>query len=292
IRHPMPYGDLAKQAVQRFGKMEDLDLHDCTIEEREEYEPHIASGSPVFAGVDYEAILRAAEAEADVVLWDGGNNDISFFKADLYITVVDPHRAGHELRYHPGETNLRLADVVIVNKVDTAEPAWVAEVEANIAAVNPGARVLRAASPVRVDDPAVLSGKRVLAVEDGPTLTHGEMKYGAGTIGARNAGASEIVDPRPFLVGELRDTFEKYPGLGPILPAMGYGEQQTADLAATIARAGEAGVEAVAVGTPIDLAHLIHIPLPSTRVRYDLDVQGPVSLEDLLAPVVEKARRR
>lgn len=291
VRHPMPYGDLVAQRVQRLASEEDLVNAKVTIEEREEYEPHIANGSPVFAGVDYEAILRAAEAEADVVLWDGGNNDISFYKADLYITVVDPHRAGHELRYHPGETNLRLADVVIVNKVDTAEPEWVAEVEANVARVNPGARVLRAASPVRVDDPSVLAGKRVLAVEDGPTLTHGEMKYGAGTIGARNAGASEIVDPRPFLVGELRDTFEKYPGLGSILPAMGYGDQQTDDLAATIARAGEAGVEAVAVGTPIDLARLIDIPLPNTRVRYDLDLQGSVSMEDILAPVLEKARR-
>jgi predicted GTPase len=291
VRHPMPYGDLVAQRVQRLASEEDLRAAQVTIEEREEYEPHIANGSPVFAGVDYEAILRMAEGEADVILWDGGNNDVSFFRADLYITVVDPHRAGHELRYHPGETNLRIADVVLVNKVDTADPEWVEEVLGNVARVNPGATVIRAASPIRVDDPSVLAGRRVLAVEDGPTLTHGEMKYGAGTIGARNAGAAEIVDPRPFLVGELRETFEKYPGLGAVLPAMGYGEQQTADLAATIARAGEDGVEAVAIGTPIDLARLIPIPLPSTRVRYDLDVLGTPTLEDVLEPLVQKARK-
>jgi len=289
VRHPMPYGDLVAQRVQRLASEDDLKAAKVTIEEREEYEPHIASGSPVFAGVDYEAILRRAEEEADVILWDGGNNDISFFRADLYITVVDPHRAGHEVRYHPGETNLRLADVVIVNKVDTAEPAWIAEVEANVARVNPRARVIRAASPIRADDPTVLAGKRVLAVEDGPTLTHGGMKYGAGTLGARGAGASEIVDPRPYLVGELRDTFDSYPELGPLLPAMGYGDQQVADLEATLARAVEGGVEAVAVGTPIDLARLIRIPVPSTRVRYDLAVEGPVTLAEILEPVVVRA---
>jgi predicted GTPase len=290
VRHPMPYGDLVAQRVQRLASEEDLRAADVTIEEREEYEPHIANGSPVFAGVDYEAILRKAEEEADVVLWDGGNNDLSFFKPDVYITVVDPHRPGHELQYHPGETNLRLADVVVVNKIRTAESDAVDEVLENVRRVNPGATIIRAASPIRVDDPGVLSGKRVIAVEDGPTLTHGGMRYGAGTLGARQAGASEIVDPRPYLVGELAETFETYPNLGPILPAMGYGEAQTADLAATIASAGEAGVEAVAIGTPIDLAHLIDIPLPHTRVRYDLEVIGGATLEEVLAPVIARAK--
>lgn len=292
VRHPMPYGDLVAQRVQRLATREDLEAAEVTIEEREEYEPHIANGSVVFAGVDYEAILRAAEEEADVVLWDGGNNDVSFYKPDLYITVVDPHRAGHELRYHPGETNLRLADVVIVNKVDTADPADVQTVVANVARVNPSARILQAASPMTVDDPSVLAGKRVLAVEDGPTLTHGEMTYGAGTLGARQAGAAQVVDPRPYLQGELVETFRRYPGLGAVLPAMGYGAKQTADLEATIARAGEDGVEAVAIGTPIDLAGLIRIDLPHTRIRYDLAVKGSPGLADILAPVVEKARKR
>ncbi|MHB1192251.1 MAG: cyclic 2,3-diphosphoglycerate synthase [Longimicrobiales bacterium] len=291
VRHPMPYGDLLKQRVQRFAGEEDLVFHEATIEEREEYEPHIANGSAVFAGVDYEAILRAAEAESDVVLWDGGNNDTSFFKADVYITVVDPHRPGHELRYHPGETNLRLADAVVVNKVQTARPEDVAQVLANVAQANPEAMVIQAASPIVVDDPAVLRGKRVLVVEDGPTLTHGGMRYGAGTLGARDAGAAEIVDPRPFLVGELVETFRKYPDLGPILPAMGYGEKQVADLEATLRRAAEGGVEAVAVGTPIDLAQLVRIPVPATRIRYELEVLGKPDLSDALAPILEGRRR-
>jgi predicted GTPase len=286
VRHPMPYGDLVKQRVQRFAGEDDLVFHEATIEEREEYEPHIANGSPVFAGVDYEAILRAAEAEADIILWDGGNNDTSFFKADVYITVVDPHRPGHELLYYPGETNLRIADWVIINKIRTADPEAVAEVEANVRAVNPGARIIRAASPITADDPSVLSGRRVLVVEDGPTLTHGGMKYGAGTLGAQDAGASEIVDPRPYLVGELKETFETYPDLGAILPAMGYGDQQVADLEATFRRAAEDGVEAVAIGTPIDLARLVEIPMPHTRVRYDLEVLGEPTLKDALAPVL------
>ncbi|MCG6955732.1 MAG: cyclic 2,3-diphosphoglycerate synthase [Gemmatimonadetes bacterium] len=289
VRHPMPYGDLVKQAVQRFGGEDDLVRYEATIEEREEYEPHIANGSAVFAGVDYEGILRAAEAEADVVLWDGGNNDTSFYQADVYITVVDPHRPGHEVRYYPGETNLRLADVVVVNKVQTADPAGVAEVLANVRRVNPGAMVLQAASPIKADDPSVLAGKRVLAVEDGPTVTHGGMKYGAGTLGARDAGAAEIVDPRPFLVGELKETFERYPELGAILPAMGYGDQQVADLEATFKKAADGGVEAVAIGTPIDLARLVDIPVPHTRVRYDLDVLGKPDLRDALAPILAKA---
>ena len=288
VRHPMPYGDLLKQRVQRFAGEDDLVFHEATIEEREEYEPHIANGSPVFAGVDYEAILRAAEAEADVVLWDGGNNDTSFFKADVYITLVDPHRPGHELLYYPGETNLRLADVVVVNKVQTAPPEGVAQVLANVAKVNPGAMVIQAASPLTVDDPSVLQGKRVLVVEDGPTLTHGGMKYGAGTLGARDAGAAEIVDTRPFLVGELADTFRKYPDLGPLLPAMGYGDQQVKDLEATLRNASEGGVEAVAVGTPIDLGRLVEIPVPSTRVRYELQVLGSPGLADALAPILKR----
>jgi len=263
VRHPMPYGDLVRQRVQRFAGEQDL--------------------------VRYEAILRAAEDEADVVLWDGGNNDTSFFEADVYITLVDPHRPGHELRYHPGETNLRLADVVVVNKVDTATSEGVAEVLANVSRVNPDAMVIQAASPLTVDDPSVLAGKRVLAVEDGPTLTHGGMKYGAGILGARAAGAAEIVDPRPFLVGELATTFERYPGLGALLPAMGYGQQQVADLEATLRKAAEGGVEAVAVGTPIDLARLVEIPVPFTRVRYELSVMGEPTLEDALGPILERA---
>ncbi|MBA2572530.1 MAG: GTPase, partial [Gemmatimonadetes bacterium] len=253
LRHPMPYGDLAAQRVQRFATPEDLQSQHVTIEEREEYEPHIAAGSIVYAGVDYEQILRAAEAEADVLVWDGGNNDTSFLKADVYLTVVDPHRPGHEVGYHPGETNVRLADAVIINKVDTAEPEAVREVRANVTAANPRARILEAASPVRADDPEVLRGKRVLAIEDGPTLTHGEMRYGAATIAARQLGAAELVDPRPFAVGEIAETFARYPSVGPLLPAMGYGDQQVRDLEETIARAAAAGVEAVAIGTPIDL---------------------------------------
>jgi predicted GTPase len=287
VRHPMPYGNLVAQRVQRFASEADLVHHDVTIEEREEYEPHIAAGSVVYAGVDYEAILRAVEAESDVVLWDGGNNDTPFYKPDVHITLVDPHRPGHELRYYPGETNLRMADVVIINKVNTADPEGVRTVEANVAAVNPGALVLRAASPITVDDPSVLAGKRVLAVEDGPTCTHGGMAYGAGTLGARAAGAAEIVDPRPFLQGELRETFEKYPETGKLLPAMGYGDQQIEDLEATFRKAAEGGVEGVAVGTPIDLARIVNIPIPSTRCRYELDVLGTPTLEDALAPILK-----
>jgi predicted GTPase len=291
VRHPMPYGDLARQRVQRFAGEDDLVRHEVTIEEREEYEPHIAAGSVVYAGVDYEAILREAEKDADVVLWDGGNNDTSFFEADLYITLVDPHRPGHELTYYPGEANLRMADVVIVNKVGTAEPAGVSRVLENVRDVNPGATVVQADSPLTLVDGSVLAGKRVLAVEDGPTLTHGGMRYGAGSLGAEQAGAAEIVDPRPYLTGELVDTFRTYPEIGPILPAMGYGEQQVADLEATIRRAAEeGGVEAVAIGTPIDLARIVDIPVPHTRVLYELALRGETSMEDLLKPVMERAR--
>ncbi len=286
VRHPMPYGDLLAQRVQRFESVEDLERQHVTIEEREDYEPHIASGSVVFAGVDYEAILRRAEAECDVVLWDGGNNDFSFFAADVYITVVDPHRPGHEVSWYPGETNLRLADAVVVNKCDTAEPADIETVLGNVRRTNPDAMILRAASPVTADDPSILAGHRVLAVEDGPTLTHGGTRLGAAVLAARAAGATEIVDPRPYLVGELRDTFERYPDLGPVLPAMGYGEAQIRDLEATLRRAVEGGVEAVAVGTPMDLAELVDIPAPHTRVRYELSVLGEPTLEDALRPVL------
>ena len=286
IRHPMPYGDLAKQRVQRFASEEDLVRHDVTIEEREEYEPHIANGSVVFAGVDYGAILEEAEKEADVILWDGGNNDTPFYQPDVHITLVDPHRPGHEIGYYPGETNVRMADVIIINKVDTASPEGVQEVRTNAQRINPGAMILDAASPIFVDDPDLLRGKKVLAVEDGPTLTHGGMKYGAATIAARRSGASALIDPRPFLVGELVDTFETYPELGVLLPAMGYGEAQVKDLEATLEKAAAGGVEAVAVGTPIDLAHLVKIPVPYTRVRYELQVLGSPTLEEALAPVL------
>jgi predicted GTPase len=286
LRHPMPYGDLRAQRVQRFASAEDLVRHRVTIEEREEYEPHLAAGSVVFAGVDYAAILAQAESEADVIVWDGGNNDTSFLAADVYITVVDPHRAGHELAYHPGETNLRLADVVLINKVDTAAPEAVARVRENVRAANPRAAVIEAASPPRPDDPSVLAGRRVLAVEDGPTLTHGGMRYGAATLAAREAGA-ELVDPRPFAAGEIAETFARHPHVGALLPAMGYGEHQVRDLEATIARAAaEGGVEAVAVGTPIDLARLVRLPVPHTRVRYELEPRGGKGLEEVLAGVL------
>jgi predicted GTPase len=287
IRHPMPYGDLAKQRVQRFAGEEDLVYHEVTIEEREEYEPHIENGSVVFAGVDYGAILEEAEKEADVILWDGGNNDTPFYKPDVHITLVDPHRPGHELSYYPGETNVRMADVIIINKVATANPENVQQVRENVESINPRAVILDAASPIFVDDPSILKGKRVLAVEDGPTLTHGGMKYGAATIAAKRAGAASLVDPRPFLVGELQDTFDTYPELGILLPAMGYGEAQVRDLEATLAKAAEGGVEAVVVGTPIDLAKLVKIPVPNTRVRYELQVLGRPTLEEVLAPVLK-----
>ncbi|HEX6940953.1 MAG TPA: cyclic 2,3-diphosphoglycerate synthase [Longimicrobiales bacterium] len=286
IRHPMPYGDLAAQRVQRFADDEDLQRHRVTIEEREEYEPHLAAGSVVYAGVDYAAILHEAERDADVILWDGGNNDTSFLRADLYITVADPHRPGDELTYYPGETNVRLADVVIINKVDTAEPDAVLAVRRNVRSVNPAAMIVEAASPLFVDDPAVLRGRRVLAVEDGPTLTHGGMRYGAATVAARKAGAAELVDPRPYAVGEIADAFARYPDLGPVLPALGYGAAQIRDLEATVRRAVDAGVEAVAVGTPIDLARLIAIPAPHTRVRYELQVLGKPDLDDVLRPLL------
>lgn len=287
VRHPMPYGDLNAQRVQRFASEEDLIQHRVTIEEREEYEPHLAAGSVVYAGVDYEEILRAAEQEADVILWDGGNNDTSFFRADRYITVADPHRPGDELAYYPGETNVRLADVVVINKVDTAEPDAVLRVRENVRSVNGDAVILEAASPIFVEDVSVLCGRRVLVVEDGPTMTHGGMRTGAAAIAARKAGALELVDPRPFAVGEIAETFAQYPAIGPVLPAMGYGEVQIRDLEETVRRAVNAGVEAVVIGTPIDLGRLIEIGVPSTRVSYELQVLGSPTLEDILAPLLE-----
>ncbi len=285
IRHPMPYGDLLKQRVQRFATLEDMDRYEATIEEREDYEPHVAAGSIVWAGVEYAEILREAEKEADVILWDGGNNDISFIEADVYVTVVDPHRAGHETRYYPGAINVRLADVILINKVNTADPADVELVRENVRRINPRATVVDAACPPKVDDPELLRGKKVLAIEDGPTVTHGEMRYGAASLAARALGAT-MVDPRPFAVGELVGTFEEYPHLTDLLPAMGYGDSQIRDLEATIARALEGGAEAVAIGTPIDLRGLVEIPGPSTRVRYEVESIGRPSLEDVLKDLV------
>ena len=281
IRHPMPYGDLAKQKVQRFSTLEDLELHDCTIEEMEEYEPHIVRGSVVYAGVDYKAILDQAEEEADVILWDGGNNDLPFYKPDLFIVVADPHRAGHEMSYFPGESNLRMADVVVINKMDSARQEDVAKLKKNIDAVNPGATVIEANSPVSVDDSEIISGKRCLVIEDGPTLTHGEMKFGAGTVAAEKFGAAEIIDPRPWIEGTIADTFKKYPAIGKVLPAMGYGGQQVKDLEATI---NAVDCDVVVIGTPIDLRRIISIDKPSVRVTYDLAEIGSPDLADVLKP--------
>jgi predicted GTPase len=279
IRHPMPYGNLVKQRLQRFASYEDMLEHECTIEEMEEYEPHIDAGTIVYAGVDYEAILREAENEADVIVWDGGNNDTSFYVPDLQITVADPLRAGHEIGYYPGETNLLVADVVLINKVDSASFEDVALVRANVRRVNPRAQILDAASPLFVDAPEQIEGKRVLVIEDGPTLTHGGMKFGAGIVAAKKFGAREIVDPRPFTVGAITETYKKYPDIGPLLPAMGYGPQQVRDLETTI-RATDC--DTVVVATPIDLAKLIEIDQPTSRVRYELQVIGRPNLEDVL----------
>jgi predicted GTPase len=280
LRHPMPYGDLAAQAVQRFERYEDLDAADATIEEREEYEPHLAEGNLVFAGIDYERILRAAEAEADVVLWDGGNNDTPFIKPDVHIVVVDPHRPGHELRYHPGETNLRMADVCVVNKVDSAPLEGVDAVLNSIHENTRDARVVLAASPFDVEgDAEQIRGKRVLAIEDGPTLTHGEMTYGAAVLAAKQHGAAELVDPRPFAVGTIAETFEQYPNVGTLLPAMGYGRKQMDDLRETIARCD---ADLVLIGTPIDLRRLIELDKPALRVTYKLQELGEPTLKDVL----------
>jgi predicted GTPase len=279
VRHPMPYGNLSQQAVQRFADYDALDEFDCTIEEREEYELHLELGTVVYAGVDYEAILRAAEREADVVLWDGGNNDLPFFDSDLHIVVVDPHRPGHELRYHPGEANLRLADVAVINKIDTAEPAAVAEVRRNIRTVAPEAIIVEAASPITVGDPDAIRGQRVLVVEDGPTLTHGEMAYGAGWVAAHKFGAAVVVDPRPFAVGSILDTYQHYPTTGAVLPAMGYGEAQIKELEQSI---NGTPCDVVVVGTPVDLGKLLRIERPHQRVTYELQEIGRPTLSDVI----------
>jgi predicted GTPase len=282
IRHPMPYGNLEAQKVQRFATLDDLKKHNCTIEEMEEYEPHVVRGNVIYAGVDYEAILREAENDpdgCDVILWDGGNNDFSFYRPDLSIGVTDPHRAGHELSYYPGEVVLRTSDVVVINKMDSAAPEGIQLVRENIEKVNPDALVIDGASPIRVDDPEVIKGKRVLVIEDGPTLTHGEMKIGAGVLAARKFGAAALVDPRPFTVGKLKETFEVYPDIGVLLPAMGYGEQQLEDLETTIDRTD---CDAVVIGTPIDLNRVIDIRKPSTRVYYDLQEIGEPDLGGVL----------
>jgi predicted GTPase len=282
IRHPMPYGDLVAQKVQRFATVEDLAKHDCTIEEMEEYEPHVVRGNVIYAGVDYEAILRAAEQDpdgCDIILWDGGNNDFPFYKPDLNITVVDPHRAGHELSYYPSEVTLRLADVVVINKMDTAGPEGIQLVRENIAKINPNATVVDAVSPIAVDDASVIKGKRVLVVEDGPTLTHGQMTLGAGTVAARKYGASECVDPRPYTFGKLSETFKIYPEIGALLPAMGYGDQQIKDLETTI---NNTECDSVVIGTPIDLSRIINIEKPNTRVYYDLQEIGYPDLGNIL----------
>jgi predicted GTPase len=285
VRHPMPYGDLVEQKVQRFATVEDLKKHKCTIEEMEEYEPHVVRGNVIYAGVDYEAILREAEKEADVVLWDGGNNDFSFYKPDLMITVVDPHRPGNELTYYPGEVTLRLADVVVINKMDSAAPENIQIVRESIEKVNPNAIVVDAASPLTVEHPEMIRGKRVLVVEDGTTLTHGEMKIGAGVVAAKKFGAKELIDPRPFAVGKLAETFRIYPNIGTLLPAMGYGDQQVKDLETTI---NNSDAECVVIATPIDLNRIIKINKPNTRVEYELQEIGRPDLEDVIVDFLKK----
>jgi predicted GTPase len=288
IRHPMPYGDLNAQKVQRFAKVEDLAKHKCTVEEMEEYEPHVVRGNVIYAGVDYEAIVRAAEKDpdgCDVILWDGGNNDFPFYVSDLTITVADPHRPGHELAYYPGEVNMRIADAIVINKMDSASPEGIQIVRESIAKVNPKAIVIDGASPIKVDNPELIRGKRVLVVEDGPTLTHGEMKLGAGIIAARKFGAAELIDPRPFAVGKLAETFRIYPNIGTLLPAMGYGEEQLRDLEKTI---NNTDCDSVIIGTPIDLNRIVKINKPNTRVYYDLQEIGEPNLDGLLTDFLAK----
>ena len=288
IRHPMPYGDLNAQKVQRFATVEDLEKHNCTIEEMEEYEPHVIRGNVIYAGVDYKEILNHAETDpdgCDVIVWDGGNNDFPFYKPDLMITVTDPHRAGHELTYYPGEVTLRLADVVIINKIDSAAPEDIQVVRDSIEKVNPGAVIIDGASPIRVDNPSIIRGKRVLVIEDGPTLTHGEMKLGAGVLAAKKFGAKELVDPRPFTVGRLSETFMLYPNIGHLLPAMGYGKQQLKDLEQTIERTD---CDSVIIATPIDLNRIIKIRKPNTRVHYDLQEIGQPDLTEVLEEFLSK----
>jgi len=290
VRHPMPYGDLEAQKVQRFATLEDLKTHKCTIEEMEEYEPHIVRGNVIYAGVDYEAILRAAENDpngCDVILWDGGNNDFPFYNADLTIAIADPHRPGHELSYYPGEVTLRIADVVVINKIDSADFDKIQQVRENIAKVNPSASVVEAASTISVDAPEAIRGKRVLVVEDGPTLTHGEMKIGAGIVAAKRFGAAELIDPRPYAVGKIAETFRLYPEIGNLLPAMGYGEQQMQDLAATIEATD---CDSVVIATPIDLGRIIEINKPNTRVEYNLQEIGKPDLDDIIEMFLQKIK--
>ncbi|ASJ16680.1 GTPase [Thermococcus chitonophagus] len=288
VRHPMPYGDLRKQVIQRFATFEDLDKHECTIEEREEYEPYLERGMVVYAGVDYEKILREAEKEADIILWDGGNNDFPFFEPDLWIVVTDPHRPGHELTHHPGETNFRSADVIIINKIDSAPPENIQTIRENIEKVNPNAIVIEAASPIFVDKPELIKGKRVLVVEDGPTLTHGGMSFGAGYIAAKKYGAKEIVDPRPYAVGSIIETYKKYPHLSNILPAMGYGKKQIKELEETINRAD---ADVVIMGTPVDLRRFMNLNKPAVRVKYELEEIGTPKLKDILEEWVKKCEK-
>ena len=291
IRHPMPYGDLEAQKVQRYAQLDDLKRYECTIEEMEEYEPHISRGNVIYAGVDYEAILRAAENDpdgCDIIVWDGGNNDFPFYESDLHITVTDPHRPGHGMQYYPGEVCLRIADVVIINKIDSAHPEDILHLRKQINDIVPSAKVIDAASPIRVADTSVIDGKRVLVVEDGPSLTHGGMKLGAGTLAAQKFGAAEMIDPRPFLVGELKDTFEQYPDIGILLPAMGYGEQQLKDLEATI---NKSDADSVIIGTPIDLSRVIDIKKPNTRVFYDLQSIGSPDLESVISEFLTKQKK-
>jgi len=283
VRHPMPYGDLRRQRVQRFASLADLDYHRCTIEEREEYEPHLAQDTVVFAGVDYEAILAEAEREAEIIVWDGGNNDTPFFRSDLEIVVADPHRAGHELRYFPGEVNLRRAHVVVINKVDTADVEAVERVRRNVREHNPRARIIEAASRVEADAPERIRGARVLVIEDGPTLTHGEMGFGAGVVAARKYGAAAMVDPRPFAVGSLKEAFEKYPHIGTLLPAMGYSPAQLAELEETVRRTP---CDAVVVATPVDLGRVITLAKPAVRVRYEVVERGALTLSGVLGEFI------
>ena len=288
IRHPMPYGDLVAQKVQRFAELSDLAKHKCTIEEMEEYEPHVVRGNVIYAGVDYEEIVREAEKDpdgCDVILWDGGNNDFSFYKPDLTITVADPHRPGNELSYYPGEVNMRLADAIVINKMDSASPEGIQIVRESIAEVNPKAIVIDGASPIRVDNPGLIRGKRVLVVEDGPTLTHGEMKLGAGTIAAQKYGASEIINPKQYAIGKLAETFKIYPNIGDLLPAMGYGEEQLKDLEKTI---NNVDCDTVIIGTPIDLNRIVKIDKPNTRVYYDLQEIGEPTLDQVLTDFTQK----
>jgi predicted GTPase len=285
IRHPMPYGDLVAQRVQRYATVEDLAKYECTIEEMEEYEPHVKAGNVIYAGVDYEAIVREAEKEADVILWDGGNNDFPFYKSDLEIVVADPHRAGHEREYYPGEVNIRRADVVVINKIDTADLENILEVRENIRELNPKAIVVDAASPLLVKDHEKIRGKRVLVIEDGPTLTHGEMQYGAGVMAAEKYGAAELVDPRPWAVGTIAETFKKYPDIGVLLPAMGYGAKQMKDLEATI---NKVDCDLIVIATPIDLGRIVKFKKPTVRVGYELQEIGTPNLEEILKKKFKK----